>query len=113
MAVLGPSGLHKRVWPRGQTHFERPVDVVFGDDLGVLPGELHALGWRWLDVDDVGLQLMRPHCLNALEDTPPMSMPRESRQNNNKDVFCFFSKVAQKWNAHRLAGVNCTMYRTN
>lgn len=71
MVVLGPFGLlHEFGWARGPTHLERPIDVIVGNDLGVLPGEPHAFGCGGFDVDDVGFQLMCSHCLDALGNRP-------------------------------------------
>lgn len=48
-------------------YFERSVDVVVGGDVWVLSSLLQALLWRRLHVDDVGPQLVAPHCLNGLK----------------------------------------------
>lgn len=52
----------------GGVYFERSVDVVVGGDVRVLSGLPEALQWRRLHVDDVGPQLMGPHCLNGLNE---------------------------------------------
>ena len=47
-------------------YFERPVDVVVGGDVRPPPGLLEALVGGGLHVDDVGLQLVGPHCRDGL-----------------------------------------------